>query len=239
MTTIYLNSDAMEKLHNDGEVTIKGGYTIKYNKLEEGKPGLWDNIHAKKERGEKPSHGNSDDYKSAVKAGKKINKMKKSELKEYLKNEVLRMSEATSEEIDNQKELNKELEITKKLTSTMEGKMKKSEFKEYLKTEILAEIGNIDPGVEPKSFLRRKADSVQLEEEEEEIDIDVTDDVEIEDEISLEPTPDEATLDGMTDELVAIARRAKEAGFVELANQILNSAKFSSKTQFDAITPEV
>ena len=164
--------------------------------------------------------------------------MKKSELKEYLKNEVLRMSEATSEEIDNQKELNKELEITKKLTSTMEGKMKKSEFKEYLKTEILAEIGNIDPGVEPKSFLRRKADSVQLEEEEE-IDIDVTDDVEIEDEISLEPTPDEATLDGMTDELVAIARRAKEAGFVELANQILNSAKFSSKTQFDAITPEV
>jgi hypothetical protein len=167
--------------------------------------------------------------------------MKKSELKEYLKNEVLRMSEATSEEIDNQKELNKELEITKKLTSTMEGKMKKSEFKEYLKTEILAEIGNIDPGVEPKSFLRRKADSVQLEEEEEieDIEVDVTDDVEIEDEVVVEPTPDEATLDGMTDELVAIARRAKEAGFVELANQILNSAKFSSKTQFDAITPEV
>ena len=167
--------------------------------------------------------------------------MKKSELKEYLKNEVLRMSEATSKEVDTQKELNKELEITKKLTSTMEGKMKKSEFKEYLKTEILAEIGNIDPGVEPKSFLRRKADSVQLEEEEEieDIEVDVTDDVEIEDEVVVEPTPDEATLDGMTDELVAIARRAKEAGFVELANQILNSAKFSSKTQFDAITPEV
>ncbi|MDA8978380.1 hypothetical protein N9F67_00755 [bacterium] len=170
--------------------------------------------------------------------------MKKSELKEYLKNEVLRMSEATSEEIDNQKELNKELEITKKLTSTMEGKMKKSEFKEYLKTEILAEIGNIgeisniDPGAEPKSFLKKKPDYVQLEEEEE-VDIDVTDDIEVEDEVSLEPTPDEATLDGMTDELVVIARRAKEAGFVELANQILNSAKFSSKTQFDAITPEV
>ena len=170
--------------------------------------------------------------------------MKKSELKEYLKNEVLRMSEATSEEIDNQKELNKELEITKKLTSTMEGKMKKSEFKEYLKTEILAEIGNIgeisniDPGAEPKSFLKKKPDYVQLEEEEE-VDIDVTDDVEVEDEVSPEPTPDEATLDGMTDELVVIARRAKEAGFVELANQILNSAKFSSKTQFDAITPEV
>ena len=192
--------------------------------------------------------------------------MKKSELKEYLKNEVLRMNEATSEEIDNQKELNKELEITKKLSSTMEGKMKKSEFREYLKNEILNEIGNIDPGTEPKSFLRKKQEAVQLEasgnidpgaepksflrkkpdyvqlEEEEEIEdieVDVTDDVEVEDEVSFEPTPDEATLDGMTDELVAIARRAKEAGFVELANQILNSAKFSSKTQFDAITPEV
>ncbi len=123
----------------------------------------------------------------------------------------------------------------------MEGKMKKSEFEEYLKSEILAEFhGNIDPGAEPKSFLRKKPDYVQLEEEEEvDVDIDVTDDVEVEDEVSFEPTPDEATLDGMTDELVAIARRAKEAGFIELANQILNSAKFSSKTQFDAITPEV
>ena len=165
--------------------------------------------------------------------------MKKSEFKEYLKTEILQMSEATKEEVDTQKELNAELEKTKELTSTMEGKMKKSEFKEYLKNEILAEFhGNIDPGTEPKSFLRKKPDYVQLEEEDE-IDIDVTDDVEIEDEVPLEPTPDEATLDGMTDELVVIARRAKEAGFVELANQILNSAKFSSKTQFDAITPEV
>jgi len=164
--------------------------------------------------------------------------MKKSEFKEYLKTEILQMSEATKEEVDTQKELNAELEKTKELTSTMEGKMKKSEFKEYLKSEILAEFhGNIDPGTEPKSFLRKKPDYVQLEQEE--IDIDVTDDVEIEDEVVVEPTPDEATLDGMTDELVAIARRAKNAGFVELANQILNSAKFSSKTQFDAITPEV
>lgn len=191
--------------------------------------------------------------------------MKKSEFKEYLKTEILQMSEATKEEVDTQKELNAELEKTKELTSTMEGKMKKSEFKEYLKNEILAELSNIDPGTEPKSFLRKKPsyvqleaggnidpgvelksflkkkpDHIQLEEEEEvDVDIDVTDDVEIEDEVVVEPTPDEATLDGMTDELVAIARRAKEAGFIELANQILNSAKFSSKTQFDAITPEV
>jgi len=191
--------------------------------------------------------------------------MKKSEFKEYLKTEILQMSEATKEEVDTQKELNAELEKTKELTSTMEGKMKKSEFKEYLKNEILAELSNIDPGTEPKSFLRKKPsyvqleaggnidpgvelksflkkkpDHIQLEEEEEvDVDIDVTDDVEVDDEVSIEATPEEATLVGMTDELVAIAKRAKDAGFIELANQILNSAKFSSKTQFDAITPEV
>ena len=56
--------------------------------------------------------------------------MKKSEFKEYLKTEILQMSEATKEEVDTQKELNAELEKTKELTSTMEGKMKKSEFKD-------------------------------------------------------------------------------------------------------------
>jgi hypothetical protein len=42
--------------------------------LKEAKPGLWDNIRAKKKRGEKPSHGNSKSYKSAVKSGKRINR---------------------------------------------------------------------------------------------------------------------------------------------------------------------
>jgi hypothetical protein len=46
------------------------------NKIKEAKPGLWANINAKQKRGEKPAHGNSDAYKSAVKAGKKINSMK-------------------------------------------------------------------------------------------------------------------------------------------------------------------
>jgi hypothetical protein len=41
--------------------------------LNEEKPGLWANIRAKKARGEKPAHGNSDAHKDAVKAGKKIN----------------------------------------------------------------------------------------------------------------------------------------------------------------------
>ena len=54
--------------------------------------------------------------------------MKKSEFKEYLKTEILKMNEATAEEVDMQKELNAELEKTKELTADMkEGKMKKSE----------------------------------------------------------------------------------------------------------------
>ena len=40
------------------------------------RPGLWANIHAKRKRGEKPSHGNSQAHKDAVKAGKQINKNK-------------------------------------------------------------------------------------------------------------------------------------------------------------------
>jgi hypothetical protein len=47
--------------------------------LKEGKPGLWANIRAKKARGGKPAHGNSDAHKTAVKAGKKINKLKEEE----------------------------------------------------------------------------------------------------------------------------------------------------------------
>ncbi|MDA9050890.1 hypothetical protein N9H35_00525 [bacterium] len=43
--------------------------------LKEEKPGLWANIRAKKARGAKPAHKNSNAHKDAVKAGKKINKM--------------------------------------------------------------------------------------------------------------------------------------------------------------------
>ena len=59
--------------------------------------------------------------------------MKKSEFKEYLKTEILKMNEATKEEVDMQKELNAELEKTKELTASMkEGVVKKSEFKDIL-----------------------------------------------------------------------------------------------------------
>lgn len=46
-------------------------------KLQEEKPGLWANIRAKRERGEKPSSKSSKAYKDAVKAGKEINKKEK------------------------------------------------------------------------------------------------------------------------------------------------------------------
>ena len=150
--------------------------------------------------------------------------MKKSEFKEYLKTEILKMNEATAEEVDMQKELNAELEKTKELTADMkEGKMKKSEFKEYLRNEILAEIA---------------------EQEEEEVDAEeeVTTDTEefdIEDEASFEFEPTgEGDIDAITDALVKLAKDAKTAGQVELANQILNSAKFSAKTEFKKVEKE-
>ena len=45
-------------------------------RIKEDRPGLWANIHAQRERGEKPARKGSKDYKAAVKAGKEINKKK-------------------------------------------------------------------------------------------------------------------------------------------------------------------
>jgi len=145
--------------------------------------------------------------------------MKKSEFKEYLKTEILKMNEATKEEVDMQKELNAELEKTKELTSQMEGKIKKSEFKEYLRNEILAEIA---------------------EQEEEEVDVEAEEEVDAETFDFDEPSfgGEEGDIDAITDELVKLAKDAKEAGQTELANQILNSAKFSAKTEFKKVEKE-
>ena len=63
--------------------------------------------------------------------------MKKSEFKEYLKTEILKMSEATAEDVKNQKEYNAELEKTKELEDSMnENKITKSAFKEYRKASV-------------------------------------------------------------------------------------------------------
>ena len=142
--------------------------------------------------------------------------MKKSEFKEYLKNEVLKMTEATDEDIAKQKELNAELEKTKELKGgMMETKITKSEFKEYLKQEILREIN-----------------------EQEEDDIELGD-LEGEEEIMATVDPGESdkalALDDIGDQLVTLARKAKDVDERELANQILNSAKFAKKTEFKKI----
>ena len=153
--------------------------------------------------------------------------MKKSEFKEYLKTEILKMQEATQEEVDMQKELNAELEKTKELQSSMmEGKVKKSEFKEYLRNEILREMN---------------------EQEEEEEDIDVNIDVDADTDLggddegfdgNFEMEEEGADISGLSDELVDLAKKAKDAGAIELANQILNSAKFANKTKIKSAEKE-
>jgi len=92
--------------------------------------------------------------------------------------------------------------------------MKKSEFKEYLKNEILAEMN----------------------EQEEDIELG---DLEGEKEIEAIIDPGESdkalALDDIGDQLVQLARKAKDVDERELANQILNSAKFAKKTEFKKI----
>tara|TARA_B100000963_G_C22603069_1_gene661202 strand:- start:945 stop:1508 length:564 start_codon:yes stop_codon:yes gene_type:complete len=176
--------------------------------------------------------------------------MKKSEFKEYLKTEILKMGEATQKDVDLQADLNAELEKTKELMGSMmegkgstvtldrkdmsklhsdgeievddhtikfdmkEGRMKKSQFKEYLKQEILAEINEQEEDIELGDL-----------EGEEEITATVA-----------EPQQDKALeLDDIGDTLVQLARRAKDVEERELANQILNSAKFAKKTEFKKV----
>jgi len=76
-------------------ITLKRGMHKEANNLGEKKrPGLWANINAKKKRGEKASHGNSNAHKDAVAAGnamKKegdIDKMPHKLLKEYGSNDI-------------------------------------------------------------------------------------------------------------------------------------------------------
>ena len=152
--------------------------------------------------------------------------MKKSEFKEYLKTEILRMQEATDEEINKQKELNKELEKTKELTSTMENKITTSEFKEYLKQEILREMELTEAPDDDGADIELDGEDVSL------------DDLEGED-INAVVDPGESdkalALDDIGDTLVQLARKAKDVDERELANQILNSAKFAKKTEFKKI----
>ena len=147
--------------------------------------------------------------------------MKKSEFKEYLKTEILKMNEANIE-VDSAE---KAAEVAKEVPDadikvTGENKIKMSEFKNYLRQEILREIN-------------------EAEEEDVEVDAEMTDEPDAETFNFDEPTfGGEDDIDAITDELVKLAKQAKEVGQVELANQILNSAKFSAKTEFKKVEKE-
>ena len=155
--------------------------------------------------------------------------MKKSEFKEYLKTEILKMNEATKEEVDMQKELNAELEKTKELSDSMkEGKVKKSEFKEYLRNEILREINEAEE------------EEVDVEVDAEETDV-TGDETAFEDpgfDGDFDPSEEGTELSTISDDLVELAKKAKDAGQIELANQILNSAKFANKTKIKSAEKE-
>ena len=74
--------DKASKMHKDQSKKIKkivkeedvASLKEKLKNIEEGKPGLWDNIRAKRASGKKMSPKGSKAYKSAVKAGDKINR---------------------------------------------------------------------------------------------------------------------------------------------------------------------
>jgi hypothetical protein len=143
--------------------------------------------------------------------------MKRSEFKEYLKTEILKMNEVSQDKINQQAEFNAELEKTQKLQKgmKMEGTVKKSQFKEYLRNEILAEIAEAEE------------ENVELGDLDGEEEIEATID---------EPVVDKALeLDDIGDTLVRLARKAKDVDERELANQILNSAKFAKKTEFKKV----
>jgi len=151
--------------------------------------------------------------------------MKKSEFKEYLKTEILKMNEEANIEVSKAEDAAKIAKVVPDANiSVKESKVKKSEFKEYLRNEILAEIAE-----------QEEEEAVGAEEE---VTTD-TEEFDIEDEASFEFEPTgEGDIDAITDALVKLAKDAKNAGQVELANQILNSAKFSAKTEFKKVEKE-
>ena len=153
--------------------------------------------------------------------------MKKSEFKEYLKTEILKMQEATAEDVKNQQAYNAVLEKTKELEDSLsEYKVTKSEFKEYLKQEILREMELTEAPDDDGADIELDGEDVSL------------DDLEGED-INAVVDPGESdkalALDDIGDTLVQLARKAKDVDERELANQILNSAKFAKKTEFKKI----
>ena len=136
--------------------------------------------------------------------------MKLSELKKQIK-ELYLHEESSVEDIEAKTKATQDLTAaTQKL-----NKVTMSEFKNYLRNEILAEI---------------------TEQEDEEVELgDLDGEEEIEATID-KPVVDKALeLDDIGDTLIRLARKAKDVDERELANQILNSAKFAKKTEFKKV----
>lgn len=145
--------------------------------------------------------------------------MKLSELKKQIK-ELHLQQEASDEDIARQKKFNAELEKTKELVSNMGDKtVTKKQFEAFLREEILETLNEEEDAPEEENV-----ELGDLEGEE-----DITSTIE-------EPAQDKALeLDDIGDTLVKLARRAKDTDERELANQILNSAKFAKKTEFKKV----
>ena len=138
--------------------------------------------------------------------------MKLSKLKEQIKE--LYLQEETEITVNTAEDA---AEVGKKLPN---AKITVKEFKNYLRNEILTEIAEQD-----------EEENVELG------DLDGEEEVEP---ISPEPTLDKRdTLDDIGDQLVSLAKKAKATGEEELANQILNSAKFTEKKEFQAVSQDV
>jgi len=153
--------------------------------------------------------------------------MKKSEFKEYLKTEILKMTEATADDVQNQKEYNAELEKTKELEKSMkENIISIKEFKKFIREEILQGIAEQEEEDNEEGGLEDVGGEEEIDANEFNFD-----------EPGFESTGTE-DIDEITDGLVELARKAKDMNQIELANQILNSAKFSAKTQFKDVEKE-
>lgn len=138
--------------------------------------------------------------------------MKLSELKNQIK-ELHSLQEETEITVNSAEEAAK---VAKEAPN---AKITVKELKSFLREEILETLNEEEDAPEEENV-----ELGDLEGEE-----DITSTIE-------EPAQDKALeLDDIGDTLVQLARRAKDADERELANQILNSAKFAKKTEFKKV----
>ena len=157
--------------------------------------------------------------------------MKLSELKEQIKELYLQEQNSVEDTQAQTKATQDQIKATQDLTAARKelNTVTMSEFKNYLRNEILAEIAEQEDEEEV-------SDDVEIETSDEEVELgDLDGEEEIEATID-KPVVDKALeLDDIGDTLIRLARKAQDVDERELANQILNSAKFAKKTEFKKV----